>query len=72
VGWFTGSAARMRLASADVMSREVAMSPARESPSGHGERQKEPIDWSPDSTAVAITAAWLIAFACVALLTLLS
>ena len=61
----TRGAARLRLASA-------AMNPAHDPPFGHGERQREEIDSQSTSTAVAIIAAWLIAFACLAVLTLLS
>jgi hypothetical protein len=46
--------------------------PARGSPYGDGPMQRESIDSPSVSTAAQITAAWLIAFTCVAVLTLLS
>jgi hypothetical protein len=42
------------------------------SPYGDGPRQREPVDSPSVSTAAPITAAWLIGFTCVAVLTLLS
>jgi len=50
----------------------AAMNLARGSHYDDGTRQREPVDSPSVSTAVQITAAWLIAFTCVALLTLLS
>jgi hypothetical protein len=44
----------------------------RASNHGDGSRQREPVDAQSVSTAVQIAAAWLIAFACVGLLALLS
>ena len=54
------------------MNQEAAMTPARGSPYGDHDRQPEPVDPRSVTTAVQITTAWLIAFACVALLTLFS
>ena len=50
----------------------VAMNPAYQWPYGDEERQREPVGSPPVSTAVQITAAWLIAFTCIGLLALLS
>jgi len=47
------------------------MNPARGSFYGDGPRQPDPVDSSSVGTAAQITA-WLIAVACIALLTLLS
>jgi len=54
--------------------RELAMNPARshESPFGDGQRRREPVDSQSIATAVQVSAAWLIAFICVALLALFS
>jgi hypothetical protein len=53
-----------------AISREPAMSPAHDPPYGADRRHREPIDPSV-ITAIQVVAAWLIAFACVALITLL-
>jgi hypothetical protein len=47
------------------------MSPARDTPYGDGQRQRELVDSRSINTAVQVAAAWLIAFICVGLLTLL-
>jgi len=54
------------------MIQEAAMNPARASPPGDRDRQREPVDPRSVSTAIQIVTAWLIAFTSVALLTLLS
>ena len=54
------------------VSRERTMSPAPPAPYGTSQRQRERIDPESVTTAVQVVAAWLIAFACVALIALLS
>ena len=53
------------------MNQGAAMNPARGPPCDYGPRQRDPVDAPSVSTAVQITTAWLTAFTCVALLTLL-
>ena len=55
-----------------VMIQETAMNPARGSSYGDRDRLREPVDPRSVTTAVQITVAWLIAFACVAFVTLCS